>query len=425
MKVALVYDRVNKWGGAERMLLHLHEMFPEAPLFTSIYSQKHAPWANVFPHVHTSFLQGLPLRARKHEFLPIFMPLAFESMNFDAYDLVISVTSEAAKGVITRGKTKHLCYCLTPTRYLWSGYEEYFSGNDKKRSISIDSRLRGNDNGKWERMLNKFQHDMGVVRNSGFRRLSRPMVNHLRKWDKIAAKRPDVMIGISKEVQQRIKKYYGRESELVYPGVDVSRIMNYELGIKEEKGRRQILKHHACRQAGVQNDVGWRQNNTYFLVVSRLVPYKKVDLAIEMANTMKIPLVIVGTGSEEKKLKRKAGNTVRFVGNVDDRELSAYYKNARALIFPQDEDFGLVPVEAHAHGIPVIAFKKGGALDTITDGKTGLFFTEQRLESLQEAVGRFSRMRFHAKDLKNNARKFSKEKFRKEFLKVVDRIAFW
>jgi hypothetical protein len=180
MKVALVYDRVNKWGGAERVLLTLHEMFPDAPLYTSVYDEDRAPWARVFPRIYTSFLQKIPFAKSIHEFLGTLMPMAFELFNFDEYDLVISVTSEAAKGIITKPGTKHVCYMLTPTRYLWSHYDLYF-------------------------------------RNPLLRFISKPFVSYLRTWDKMAALRPDKIIAISSEVKRRIKKYYKLESEIVYP----------------------------------------------------------------------------------------------------------------------------------------------------------------------------------------------------------------
>ncbi|MEK7497519.1 MAG: hypothetical protein AAB656_01225 [Patescibacteria group bacterium] len=180
MKTAIVYDRVNKWGGAERVLLTLHEMFPGAPLYTSVYNSKTAPWAAVFPKVYTSFLQNFPFAKNNHELYAILMPIVFESFDFDEYDLVISVTSEAAKGVITKPGTKHICYMLTPTRYLWSGYKEYF-------------------------------------KNPLVRFISKPIINYLRSWDKVAAFRPDEIIAISTEVQRRVKKYYNRESKIIFP----------------------------------------------------------------------------------------------------------------------------------------------------------------------------------------------------------------
>lgn len=180
MKVAIVYDRVNKWGGAERVLLTLHKMFPKAPLYTSVYDAKNAKWAKVFPKIYTSFLQKIPFAKSNHELLAPFMPFVFSRFNFDNYDLVISVTSEAAKGIITRPETLHVCYCLTPTRYLWSHYSLYF-------------------------------------KNPFLKFLSKPVINYLRKLDKVSAQRPDIMIAISTEVQKRIKKYYDRDSEIIFP----------------------------------------------------------------------------------------------------------------------------------------------------------------------------------------------------------------
>jgi glycosyltransferase involved in cell wall biosynthesis len=387
MKVAIVYDRVNKWGGAERVLLTLHEMFPEAPLFTSVYSKKHAPWANVFPDIHLSFLQNIPFAKRNHELFPLFMPLAFESFNFDHYDLVISVTSEAAKGIRTRGKTKHICYCLTPTRYLWSGYKEYFHQNDKLQISNYKP-------GKGRLMLNKFRHDM-------LRTLSKPMVNHLKRWDVVAAQRPDVMIAISKAVQDRIAQYYGRTSEVIHPPTEIEKFLS-------QKSKKQIINI--------------KRQKEYFLVVSRLVPYKKVDLAVEAFNTLGTPLLIVGKGSQERKLKKAAKKNIQFISDITDDELATVYKDAQALIFPQEEDFGLVAVEAHASGIPVISFRKGGAMDIVTHGKTGMFFSEQNVKSLREAITRLSDFKFKKQDLKRSARRFTKEKFKTKLIRIVGKV---
>src|SRR5258708_777508 len=212
MKVALVYDRINKWGGAERILLALHEIFPEAPLYTSVYNSELAPWASIFT-IKTSFLQKFPKASSHHEMLATLMPVAFESFSFDEYDLVISITSEAAKGIITKTTTKHICICLTPTRYLWSGYNTYFS-------------------------------------KSVFKNISKPIVHYLKKWDRVAAQRPDAYIAISQEVQKRIKKYYGRDSVIIYPPLTIE-----SKGKKNPENQKQIT-------------------DNYFLVVSRLVPYK-------------------------------------------------------------------------------------------------------------------------------------------------------
>lgn len=357
MKIALVYDRVNKWGGAERVLLALHEIFPEADLFTSVYFKKSAKWAEVFPAVIPSFVNKINFLQGRHELLPFFMPILFESLDFSTYDLVVSVTSEAAKGIITKSPTCHICYCLTPTRYLWSHHNEYFKG-------------------------------------SALKLLARPVVSHLKKWDQVAAQRPDVMVAISKTVQERIKKYYGRESKVIYPPVDT----------------------------GFFNTAPLRNNSAeknYFLVVSRLVPYKRVDLAIDVFNQLKLPLVIVGIGSEEMRLKKMAKDNIIFVGQLTDRQLATYYSNSKAVIFPQEEDFGIVAVEAQAAGKPVVAYKAGGAKETVIPGKTGIFFSQQNVESLKDAIKKFERIKFDSKIIKRHVKRFSESRFKKEFLGLV------
>ena len=356
-KVALVYDRVNKWGGAERVLLTLHEMFPEAPLYTSVYDSKHASWAKAFPKIYTSFLQNIPFAKSNHEFLAPLMPWAFESFNFDDYDLVISVTSEASKGIKTRNGCLHLCYCLTPTRYLWSHYDEYFKGGT-------------------------------------FKGMTKPIIDYLKKWDKKASRRPDVMVAISTEVQKRIKKYYNRDSEIIFPPVNTSLLYS--------------------------NEVNRHKKGDYYLVVSRLVGYKKVDLAIKTFNKLGYPLVVIGTGREEKKLKSMSkSKKIKFVGQISDEKLAKYYQNAKAFIMPQEEDFGIVAVEAQSHGVPVIAFKKGGAIDTVIDGVTGILFNNQTVDSLTKAIAKFDKIRFNHSYLVKNAKKFSKENFKRKFLANV------
>ncbi len=381
IKVALVYDRVNKWGGAERVLLALHELFPEAPLFTSVYSQEGGEWAKVFPKVIPSFLQQIPFAKDNHEYLACFMPLAFRSHNMDGYDLVISVTSEFAKAIKTHGL--HICYCLTPTRYLWSSYNEYF-------------------------------------RNSVLRIGSTPLVYFLRKLDKKVSQKPDVIVSISSEVRKRVKKYYGRNSKIIFPPVDVSSYRkNPHLHFKNSL----LGGPTAASRSFFENT-----KSKYYLVVSRLVSYKKVDLAIEAFNELGLPLVIVGTGKEEKRLKEMANKNIKFVGQVSDSKLASYYVNCKALIFPQLEDFGIVAVEAQAFGAPVIAYKGGGAIDTVIDsarggqGPTGVFFKKQEKESLINAVKKFEKMKFKKSDLIRNVKKFSSKRFKKEFLALVESL---
>ncbi|KKQ96206.1 MAG: hypothetical protein A3C27_02145 [Candidatus Levybacteria bacterium RIFCSPHIGHO2_02_FULL_39_36] len=359
MKVALVYDRVNKWGGAERVIIALRKIFPESDLFTSVYEKNRASWANKI-NVIPSFLQKIPLASRYHEAFALFMPIAFESFNFDKYDLVISVTSESGKGIITKPKTRHISVILTPTRYLWSGYKNYFP-------------------------------------NELFRILAWPAVSYLRFWDKIAAKRPDQLIAISRTVQNRVKKYYDLESKIVYPPLMMRFARNFP-----------------------QLASGKVPRSDYFLIVSRLVPYKRVDIAIKAANKLKIPLKIIGEGSEYPRLRKMAGKTVEFLGYVSDPDLKYYYMNCKALLFPGVEDFGLTIVEANAAGKPVIAYRGGGAEEIIIEGKTGEFFDSQTAASLTEVLKKFKPNRYNTRACKLNANRFSFERFRENFLKLVE-----
>jgi glycosyltransferase involved in cell wall biosynthesis len=361
MKVALVYDRVNKWGGAERLLLALHEIWPQAPLYTSVYNPKTAPWAKVFPEIKTSFLQHFPLAKTNHELYPLLMPLAFESFDFEGFDVVISVTSEAAKGIITRPETLHLCYCLTPTRYLWSGHKDYF-----------DHPLK--------------------------RLLSRPLVSYLRAWDRLAAQRPDGYLAISETVRERIRKYYGRESLVIYPPVDTN-------------------KFHPTGPES-QNNVNFG-GSSYFLVVSRLVKYKRVDLVVEAFNRLGLSLKVIGAGKELKKLQKKARANIEFLGNLTDELLLDYYRNCQAVIFPQEEDFGLVPLEAQACGRPVIAYHKGGSGETVIEGQTGMFLQTQTVAELIEQISLFKTKKFSLESCQKQAMKFSLENFKREFNNLV------
>lgn len=359
MKVALVYDRVNKFGGAERVLLTLHELFPDAPLYTLVYEPTQAKWADAFT-VHPTFLNSIPFLRTRHEMLAPLAPLAFETQNFDDYDLVISITSSDAKAILTKPKTLHVCYCLTPTRYFWSGEGEY--QNDPKMKF-----------------------------------LPRMIKKYLRTVDLLTSMRPDAYIAISQEVKNRIKSFYGRDSLVVYPSI-------------EDKFFTKKPKSASSRE--------------YYLVVSRLVPYKKVDLVIKAFNKLNSPLLIIGTGSEEIQLKKMAsGNkNIKFLGHIDDTKLTRYYQNAKAVIFPQEEDYGLVPLEAQASGTPVIAYGKGGALETIVSMETGVFFSKQTPSSLVIAINKFEKTAIKYSDCIDQAKKFSNSIFKKNFLAAIDQL---
>ncbi len=358
-KIAIVYDRVNKFGGAERLLLTLHEMFPEAPLYTSVYNKEKAGWADVFPQVHTSFLQNIPILKNHHELLGWLMPMAFEQFNFDKYDLVISVTSEAAKGIITGTKTLHICYCLTPTRYLWSGKEFYLSNPPKIFKIFPFYKI-----------------------------ISWPFLTYAKWWDKVASSRPDKYIAISTEVQNRIKKYYQRDSEIIFPPVD---IQHYE--------KNALTK--------------------YYFIHGRFEPYKRLDLVIQVFKQNKLPLVVSGSGSEFEKYSKINYQNIKFIKQPTDEKLIKLYIDAKAFLMPQDEDFGITSVEAQSFGVPVIAYKRGGALDTVIDGKTGVFFDNQSVSSLKDAIAKFDTISFNSGYLITNAKRFDKEIFKKQFIKLL------
>lgn len=359
MKVALIYDRVNKWGGAEKVLLALHKIWPEAPLYTSVYNQSTTPWAKIM-EVRTSFIQNLPVPKYGHEFYPFLMGLAFETFNFDEFDVVISVTSEFGKAIITKPKTLHLCYCLNPTGYLWSGYDQYFSSKSEL-----------------------------------YRKLTMPVIKYLRRYDQIVCHRPDKYVAISKTVSERIKKYYDLESDVVYPPVDIRklRITNDGLRMKEED---------------------------FYLIVSRLVPNKRIDIAIEAFNKLGLKLKIVGVGKEESRLKRMAKNNIEFLGNLTDERLSQYYSNCRALIVPAEEDFGIVAVEAQSFGRPVLAYRVGGSLETIVENKTGWFFDQLTAESLKNKLLTIKPENIDSFECAENAEQFGKKQFLKQFKKLVE-----
>ncbi len=328
----------------------LHEIFPRAPLYTSVYDPVAAPWAKDFD-IRTSFIQKLPLPKTAHEYYPFLMGPAFETFSFDDYDLVISVTHEFAKAIITKPKTKHICYCLTPTSYLWSGYDQYF----------------------FNKPLSKF--------------LSKPLINYLRWYDKIICHRPDKYIAISKTVQSRIKSYYGLDSEVIFPPV------------------------------GIQADRHTGKQENFFLIVSRLVPNKRIDIAVEAFNKLGLPLKIIGSGREFRSLNSLKFKNIEMLGYLTDEEVARYYEKCRAVIIPGEEDFNIVAVEAQSYGRPVIAYRAGGVTETVIEGKTGYFFDEPTAESLVRVVGGFREVR--ESDCIKNAQKFSKERFKREFLKYV------
>jgi len=363
-RIAIVYDWMDSWGGVERMLLVLHEMFPTADWFTSYIDPKKARWIDEIQNANfkmqTSFIQNLPsfIKSSRLLSLPLY-PVAFENFDLREYDIVISITSSFAKSVITHPGTKHVCILLTPTRWLWSQVDNY---------------------------TNELPLDRGLT---SF--IRKPFVRHLQKWDSVAAQRPDKMISIAQVVADRCKAYYHRDSEVIYPPFD------FEYWSKVKSNNKRKSRHHLKK---------------YFLVVSRLEPYKKVDMVIRAFQRFPDKrLVIVGTGTQSSKLMRSAGDNIYFIQNATDDELGALYIGAQALIMPQEEDFGYMSLEAQFFGCPVIAYGKGGALETVMKGKTGLFFSEQSARSLGDAVAEFKRGKYNLGDKQAFLKKFSKEQF--------------
>ncbi|MEN9327559.1 MAG: hypothetical protein RI947_367 [Candidatus Parcubacteria bacterium] len=359
--MAIVYDWMDKWGGVERVLQVLHEMYPHAVFYTSYYDRDKAPWARSW-NIQTSFIDRLPSFIKHSRVLSLGLyPYAFESFDFSAYDTVLSVTSSFAKGIITRPGTRHISYLLTPTRYLWV-YPEVYFGTGVKKAIGMS------------------------------------MAESLRGWDYVAAQRPDAIISLSNKVAERCLKYYRRSSEVIYPPFD----MNHWAG---------LAAAHTPRE-------------DYYLVVSRLEPYKKVELVIEaFNNTPDRRLVVVGKGTREDALKTMAGSNISFLKDLTDKELATHYKQARAVIMMQEEDFGYVSLEAQMFGCPVITYKNSGVTETIVSGKTGFLVEDQTVSSLSDTLEIFHTISYNYRIPKADKLKIEPEHFAKEvFMDKIDKV---
>ncbi len=350
MRIALVHDWLNQLGGAEDVLETLVEMFPGAPIFTSIYWREKMPLHYRQWPIRVSFMDGLPGIHRYHQPYLLLYPVAFERFDLSGYDLVLSNKSGFCHGVHKPPGAVHICYCLTPTRYVW-GFDDYAA----REGLS--------------------PAQMQILR---------PAMNLLRRWDKAAARRVDHFIAISSETQRRIARFYERDSTIIFPPV--------------------VLDRFASREA-----VGG-----YFLSLGRLIPYKRVDLAVRACTALDLPLVVGGDGRERARLQRIAGPAVKFVGRVSEADLPALMARCRAFIFPGLEDFGITPVQALAAGRPVIAYAGGGALDIVQDGVNGVLFHEQTVEALSAAIGGFSRLRFDPEVVRRSAEKFDTAVFKEK-----------
>ena len=355
MKIALVHDFLVQMGGAEKVVEEWHDMFPDAPIYTSVYD------ANAMPDhfrkwdIRTTFLQKM-VKHRTHRMALFLYPMAFESFDFSEYDFVLSSSSAIAKGIITQPKTVHVCYKHTPMRYAW------MTGSYMKNERS-----------------NKLTRGVLV-----------PGMHYLRMWDLLSAARVDRFIANSSAAGRRIRKFYGRDCEVIFPPVDVSR---FSIADKVED---------------------------YCVVVSRLAPYKRLDLAVDAFSRLNKPLKIIGEGRDYASLKARAGNCVEFLGRLDDKTTAQVMAQARAYIMPGEEDFGLSPVEANVCGRPVIAYGAGGALDTQIDGKTGILFPHQTVDSLCEAIECMETIDWDPQFIREHAMQFSTEVFRQRFFDVVN-----
>lgn len=368
-KIALVHDYFIQMGGAERVAEELHHLFPRAPLYTTVALKERFSPALKRADVRTSWMQRLPAPERNFRQYFLLYPFAVESLDVSQYDLVVSSSSGYAKGV-RRGRGVHVCYCHTPTRWVWR-YEDYAArerfGPLKRRALPL-------------------------------------LMAHLRKWDLRAAERPDYFVANSHVVAERIAECYGREAVVIPPPIDVDRFTPSP------------------------------EVDDYYLVLSRLVPYKRIDLAVEACTRLQRPLVVIGDGPDRRRLQRAAGANVKFLGRLPDEIVNRYLSRCRALLFPGEEDFGMTPLEANAAGRPVIAYRAGGATETVLEGVTGVFFNHATGGSLAAAIEEFESQAWRPAKLREHAARFDRSVFAarmRDFLSAVaptscrDEIARW
>jgi glycosyltransferase involved in cell wall biosynthesis len=357
MRIALVHDYLIQHGGAERVLECFSELFPYAPIYTIVYDKDAMHGVFSEKNIYTSYLQKFPFAKKHHRLFPILMPSAIEQFDFSKYDVVLSDSSSFAKGIVTNPETLHICYMHTPMRYAWDDCQKYTD-------------------------------DFGFP---GFvKKLIPFFMNYVRLWDKISADRVDKFIANSNFVAKRIKKYYGRDSDVIHPPVAVN---NFFVSQKTE---------------------------SYFLMVGRLIAYKRNDIAIEAFNKLKLPLKIIGRGPEMKRLKKMAGPNVEFLGHVDEKDLAKYYAECRAFVFPQEEDFGIVAIEAMASGRPVIAYRGGDIPEHMEEGKMGIFFNSQTSQDIIEAVEKFQKSSFDSEYIRSKALPFDRNIFKDKIKRYVE-----
>jgi len=358
-KIAFAHDHLFQIGGAEKVLVALASLDPEAPIFTLINDPKISKKILNQKNIVTSYLQKIPGINKFFKYFLVLMPRIWENTDLSSYDLVISSSSAFVKGVKTGHNNKHICYCHAPTRYLWDDKEEYIGNLPEGKLL--------------KNFLPK-------------------VLNRLQNWDFSKAQEVNYFIANSNFIANKIRKHYKKESVVIYPPVRVD-------------------DFHLAKEA-----------EDYYLIVSRLRPYKKVDLAISAFNNLKLPLKIIGSGSELKRLKKLANSNIEFLGEVSDKVRNHYLAHCKAFIYPQIEDFGISALEAMASGRPVIAYGKGGALETVVENKTGVFFEEQTWESLAHKILRFDSKQFNPQIIREHAKKFDEVQFKSKFINFIDSI---
>ncbi|MFA6307687.1 MAG: glycosyltransferase [Patescibacteria group bacterium] len=358
-KTAFAHDHLFQIGGAEKILAALASLDPNAPIFTLINDPIISKRILKQENIVTSNLQKIPGINKLFKYFLILMPRIWENTDLSDYDLIISSSSGLVKGVKTGNNSKHICYCHAPTRYLWDDKEEYIGNLPEGKLL--------------KNFLPK-------------------VLNRLQNWDFSKAQEVDYFIANSHFIADKIKKHYKKNSEVIYPPVKVN---DFELS----------------------DDIG-----DYYLIVSRLRPYKKVDLAVKAFNNLKLPLKIIGAGSELKKLKKMAHSNIEFLGELSDKKRNYYLSRCKAFIYPQIEDFGISALEAMASGRPIIAFRGGGALETVVEDKTGVFFEEQTWESLAHKILRFDVDKFDPNIIREHAKNFDEEKFKQKILSFINSL---
>ncbi|HYM23248.1 MAG TPA: glycosyltransferase [Vicinamibacterales bacterium] len=364
MKLAFVHDWLTGMRGGEKVLDALCERFPGAELFTLVHVKGSVSPAIERRPIHTSFVQRLPLARRFYrQYLPFF-PTAIEQFDFDRFDRVVSISHCAAKSIVRPGRVPHLCYCLTPMRYAWDQFDQYF-GPER----------------------------IGRMPSAAMRRVMARMA----RWDRDTADRADRYVAISHHVAGRIRRYYNREATVVYPPVDT-----------------QFFQPGPCEASDK------RSGQPFALVVSALVPYKRIDLAIEACRRARVPLTVAGDGPERARLERTANGDVRFLGRRTDEEIRDLYRRASVLLMPGEEDFGIVPVEAQACGTPVVALARGGALETIVPDETGARVDEPAPDAFAAAIARTLDHSFDRGALRAHAERFSRARFVDEMAALID-----